>query len=452
DDSKFVRNSVTDKNGNVKIEGLSAGNFVAEFDADSIKTFISFAHIDTSTAMEMSDAALKPTGALTGKISLPHSADYAWVQIYGLEYAVKTDSAGNFRLDSLPAGVFRIRAISYGYSAILAEDLAEVYSNRLTDAGTIAMPSTGSEDPSTWKYSQVVSIDSLISEWMLPLFDSTVITLRLNTSNFDFTKANRDGSDLRVETIYGESVPFTIARYDVKAKRGVLKIRIPASFENDMLILRYGHENAINRSQSNIWKGIPDSTKFKLNSVLLSDFEKNTTGDNKAYLPQPIDTSYWFITKSSADSVTAKLTFEKADSGRTGICAHFAYTYTGSSVWSLLGVALPNGPNTLATLDSIEFYARGNGKISLAFEKNIWNATDSTGSRSKSWIHIAIDSSWVRYAIKPSDLLKADSSGGNLGWDSVKDSVTNISFFGSGGTGFYLDDIRLYGVDRDDLK
>lgn len=453
DTGKFVRNATTDKNGRVEIEGLPAGRFTVEFTDDSIKAFTEFLHTDTIEAQELEATALKSTGTLSGQITLPDSTSKAWVQVYGLDYKVATDSKGAFRLDSLPAGVLRFRAIAYKHAAILGEDLAQVYSEHVTDMGTVSLPSIGSEDPSTWKYAQVHYVDSLVSDWMLPLYDSTVITLRLNASNFNFAGAATDGSDIRVQNIYGENLPFTRVRYDADVKRATLRIRIPKTFLGETLILRYGHANAIDRSESNIWQGIPDSTRFKLSSVLISDFESNTTGNNRVYFPAPIDTSYWFIAAypANSDSSVSKITYESADSGRTGTCAHFAYTHIGNA-WSLMGVAFSNGAKSLATLDSIVFWARGTGKISLSFDKNVVDTTDSTYSQTKSWLTFAITTGWKRYAIKPSDLLAADNIGGNVGWKAVRDSVTNISFFGSGGAGFYLDDITLYGVDRNDLK
>jgi len=453
DTNEFIRNATTDKDGRVKIEGLPAGRFVVEFNGDSLKAVADFAHYDTTEAQELEAAELKPTGTLSGQITLPDNAKNAWVQVYGLDYKVATDSKGAFRLDSLPAGVLRFRAIAYRHTAILGEDLAEVYPARVTDMGTVTLPSVGSEDPSTWKYAQIHYVDSLVSDWMLPLYDSTVITLRLNADNFDFAHAATDGSDIRVQDIYGENLAFARVRYEADLKRAVLRIRIPKTFLGETLILRYGHANAIDRSVNDIWEGIPDSMRFKLSSVTVTDFESNTTGNNRVYFPAPIDTSYWFIAAypAKSDSSVSKITYENADSGRTGTCAHFTYTHIGNA-WSLMGVSFRHGTKSLATLDSIVFWARGTGKISLSFDKNVIDTTDSSYSQTKSWLTFAITAGWTRYAIKPTDLLAADNIGGNVGWKAIKDSITNISFFGSGGAGFYLDDITLYGVDRNDLK
>ena len=45
----------------------------------------------------------------------------------------------------------------------------------------------------------------------------------------------------------------------------------------------------------------------------------------------------------------------------------------------------------------------------------------------------------------PSKLDTADSNGGNVGWDAVKDRVTKIGIFGQMGTEVWIDDIEVYG-------
>ena len=45
----------------------------------------------------------------------------------------------------------------------------------------------------------------------------------------------------------------------------------------------------------------------------------------------------------------------------------------------------------------------------------------------------------------PSQLDTADSNGGNVGWDAVKNRVTKISIFGAMGTEVWVDDIEVFG-------
>jgi hypothetical protein len=120
----------------------------------------------------------------------------------------------------------RIRAITEGQTTILAEDLTEIHASRVVDMETVSLPAIGTEDPATWQYEKFISLDSLISDWMLPLFDSTVVTIRLNKDNFDFTQPASDGSDLRVENIYGENLSFERARWDTRTAQAVIRVRV----------------------------------------------------------------------------------------------------------------------------------------------------------------------------------------------------------------------------------
>ena len=449
DTNAFIRNETTDQYGWVEIKGLPQGKYTVEIRSNSLSVFATVDHRDTAVAEVFSELVLSPTGTLKGQIALSTDAKKAWVQIYGLDYVVATDSTGAFCFEALPSGVVRIRSIAEGYSSILAEDLSDVYASRIVDMGVIGLPAIGTEDPATWQYAKSFPLDSLVSDWMLPLYDSTIVTIRLNENNFNFSEAASDGLDLRVENENGEHLPYERVRWDSDPKRAVIRVRVSETLVSgpSFLVLRWGHTNAIDRAVNNVWVGIPDSVRRVLNSVWVDDFED---GDTATGFPDPIPACHWYI--SNSDSVTVSPTSEEGfaktletdTAGRGGIVAHLSYVSKGLG-WALLGTTL-GGYKSLATLDSIVFWARGNGIISLAFDKL------KTPTEGKAWAHLSLDSTWTRYTVKPTNLLDADSIGGNIGWDAVKDSVSNITFLGNSGTDFWIDDIHLYGVDRDDLK
>jgi hypothetical protein len=79
------------------------------------------------------------------------------------------------------------------------------------------------------------------------------------------------------------------------------------------------------------------------------------------------------------------------------------------------------------------------------------NLDSATGG--KAWTHIALDSTkWTRIRIRPTDFDTADNVAGNVGWNAVRSRVTTLTFMVNGGRDLYLDDIRMYGVDRDDFR
>lgn len=442
DSSLRTRNLDTDSKGRLLVRGLPIGSYIVEVRGENLKAIYKLTRLDTARVKWTQAIVAKPTGVLKGKIPLPKGSAKAWVQIYGLDYIAVTDSLGNFKLDSLPPGIHLIRSIVSAEKPLVAEDLAEVFSEKTVDVGLITPPSLGAENPNTWKYHSFIALDSLVPDWNYPLYDSTVITLRLDNNNFDFSSAATDGSDFRVETSWGNPLAFKIRRWESKLKKAVIRIRIKREeIENkDSLHIRWGRPNAINRSDENIWEGIPDSTIQKLNTVVVSDFENQS---KTILYPEPIAESYWYRTYT--ETATTLISYVEAGGGRKGYAAHYTYSYEKNEDWSLMGTYW-DGHKSLATLDSIVFWAKGDGKMSVSFDQN------ADSSSIKSWIHLDLNAEWTHHSIRPADLLPGDDIGGNVGWLKVRDSISNLSFFGNNGTGFWLDDIVLHGINRDDLK
>jgi hypothetical protein len=97
-------------------------------------------------------------------------------------------------------------------------------------------------------------------------------------------------------------------------------------------------------------------------------------------------------------------------------------------------------------MDSLVFWAKGTkgSNLFIAFEH---------GDAFKAWMLDTLDTTWKRIRIRPSDFIPASvPAGGNLGWVAVRDSATDLSFILNGGTSFQLDDIRIYGLNFDDLN
>jgi len=174
--------------------------------------------------------------------------------------------------------------------------------------------------------------------------------------------------------------------------------------------------------------------------VLFEDFEDSTYG--------------WYTTVSKYAS--AKLDADSAGLDREGLVAHMVYTNDSNYNWVLMGKSL-RGITDLSELDSVVFYARGvqdSGQwVSFSFDV-LMDSVDLEKfgyENGKAWVNMSVDSEWHRYVVKPDSLIPADSTrnGGNIGWDKVKDHVTNLNIFGGGIGGpfeIWVDDITIYGV------
>lgn len=297
---------------------------------------------------------------------------------------------------------------------------------------------SGSSSETENMLARAIPVDSLLPPWNRPVNGVTVATIRLDSSNFDFAKSSSTGLDLSVEREDGRLLPFEIAHWDSAAARARLHVRLDSSLlaGKRRIVLRWGLARIARSDPAAVWAAISDGQREDVNSVLIDDFEHGTLS---SLLPNG---NTWYVIQSDSVPVTTVPTLVPASLGRTGTAAYFSYI----KPYSLMGLAL-GGHRSLRSLDSMVLWARGTGVLLPAFD----NLDSGTGG--KAWTHITLDSTaWTRIRIRPQDLDTADNLAGNVGWISIRDRVSYLTFLVATGTEVYLDDIRLYGIDRDDLK
>ena len=286
-------------------------------------------------------------------------------------------------------------------------------------------------------------VDSLLPVWNRPSQSATVATLRLNQANFSFEESDSTGRDLAVETDAGKALPFEIVYWDKLARLGRLRILLDSSLlqRGDRFFLRW-NQPLLQRSDANsVWKAIPDSQRLALRSVLVADFEK---WSSSTLLPTRPD---WEVHAVDSFSVSS-MSFVSAGMGRSGSALSVEYK-SGSSGYLVVKTPLvaTRQARSLRAMDSIVFYARcsaRNTNIFLAFDHH---------DLFKAWTLDTLDTVWTRFRVRPQDFIPASNPhGGNKGWAAVRDSTTDLTFLVYGGTRIWFDDIRIYGVDREDLE
>lgn len=451
DTSLEIRNLRTDAKGKISCKGLPLGRYMVKAYGDSLGAFAEINHIDPNLGKTKTRLSLAPFGKMSGSISLPKGVHHAWVQVYGTESKTKTDSLGHFEIDGLASGIIRIRAITYEMASTLAETEVRIQSNQEAKVGNLESTQEIDEDLTTWRYSKTILLDSLVSDWMQPLVFPTVVTLNIDANNFDFSEAMTDGRDIRVLDDNGKSLEIDRVLWDVSQKKATLRIRLEEISVDSLstLTLLWGRPGALDLEPQDLWAGISDSLKFELYSVLVDDFEDQNI--ETAY-PSPIPLATWYLVPPEVglvvdSTLVADLTkaIQPAAEGRSGSAVHISYTQTIVPKYLLLGTKLGSGPRSLETLDSIVYWVRGSGGYTIAFDK----LTEPGG---KAWLHDSLTTSWVRKCVRPQDFMPADSLAGNVGWENVADSLTNLTFFAGEGNDFWIDDIRMFGVNRDHLK
>lgn len=290
---------------------------------------------------------------------------------------------------------------------------------------------------------RVISVDSLLGTWNQPAGQPTVATILLDASNFDFSRSTATGNDLRIEDSTGRPVPFHIAVWDSALKQGRIQAHIDTVLRRKgaKLVLSWGERLRPALSDSlATWSGVSDSVQQLVTSVLIDDFE---AGNLRTLLPGP--NLGWYTAASDTVAKVSRDSLKPAGMGRSGKAMMMVYDATAPR-YSLTGTAVAVQAVSLRSMDSLVLWVRGSGNLSIAFD----HLTNGTGP--KAWISRNIDSSWTRLSIRPQDLNPpVAGSKYSVGWVGVRDSVTHLSFLINGGSQLWLDDIRMYGVNRGDF-
>lgn len=288
---------------------------------------------------------------------------------------------------------------------------------------------------------RTLAVDSVLPAWN-PLLWGTVATLRFDRTNFDFSASTADGRDLRFERMDSTLLPFQVDVWDSAAGQGRVLVRLdpPMVLPWSSIRMIWGLHQASLSNPAAVWAGLPDSVGLLANSVKIDDFE-----DGNTYTSLP-SSAAWRMGSSTVYSVPTMQIVDVGGGGRANKAMHVAYS-TASPNYTVVAVSLASGPRNLRSLDSIVFSARGSGKIHVALE----HLTNSAGP--KAWMQFNLESSWTRKAIRPVDFDTTISVLENsYGWTTIRDSVTDLSFIVENGTDLWLDDIRFFGVNRDDLR
>ncbi|WP_294112415.1 hypothetical protein [uncultured Fibrobacter sp.] len=187
---------------------------------------------------------------------------------------------------------------------------------------------------------------------------------------------------------------------------------------------------------------------FEPDSVKILDFES----ENEEFFITDLGYSvigYMAATDTNTKTVpdineeVAKFVTE-AGAGREGRALHWKSS-AAVGKWSFFGswICKEESPCDISATDSIVFYARGTGVISIAFETL---GSSNVEGKTLAYDTLATDGEWSRRVIKPSNFKPRDDLYGNLGWDVVSKAMTTISIAAYDDTEFWIDDVVLYGV------
>ena len=193
---------------------------------------------------------------------------------------------------------------------------------------------------------------------------------------------------------------------------------------------------------------------FEPDSVKILDFESSSEeffitdlGISVEGYMRVTDTNV--VTTPDVDAGVASF-IEEAGAGREGRALHWKSSASFGK-WSFFGtwICKEESPCDISATDSIVFYARGTGVISIAFETL---GSSNVEGKTLAYDTLATDGEWSRRVITPANFKPRDDLYGNLGWDVISKAVTTVSIAAYDETEFWIDDVVLYGVKPSDFS
>lgn len=230
---------LTDSNGRFDISGVDPGVYRIEIiDAVSRTATLFSCSLGISGTVDLGTGILKPFSKITGNIDTAGNAGQRmFVQVEGLERLVQIDESGNFNIDNLPDGDFKIR-VTTGSDSLLAVSKINI------GAGD----STGIILVKGWFYSRRIYLNTTqFGAGVNENVTSFPLLIRLDHSNFDFTQTQDSGQDLRFTNPVGTPLPYEIETWDSTTNRAILWVLIDTVYGNcssQYIQMYWGNESA----------------------------------------------------------------------------------------------------------------------------------------------------------------------------------------------------------------
>lgn len=495
-----VADSYADEKGNFKVEIPAEGKYrlTVLHDGVAYSKELSrgeFAVVGESTAPDTVN--LSATAVMAGVVDIPEGDSSVWVGIVGTDVLVKTDAAGWFALPALPAND---SLVLYFASENFAQNLGSqsVYvtprESLMKDYRSVIPGDTSSRDTAqkgtATPLPQVLALmgDGSPAAYATvalraagAMADNYVVQNAMIESDLRADKQGRFDmewpakGDFRL-TVVKDGFAFSKV-YSAKELAGLDTVRLSATASisskvtlrsvdtavwvgvygldllvktnnvgayvlpnvpaNDELGIYFVTADSANGLYAE-WNAFaePNSTEFLSPVKVLQDFEDGASG--------------WYV---NTDSLKKGTTITPAvyakdgveyDSTRKSNLFHAKYKLANDDyAWALVGTSFVHYMN-LAAIDSVVFYAKGDGNIRLSLEnyidpsKNLKAATE--------WIKLSKD--WTRISVNPAELCVGSATDESCftTWSTIKGYVKQFHIFVQDGTEFYIDDVILYGA------
>ncbi len=245
--------TTTDNSGQFRIDSIKAGDYVIEINNNSSKAARLTCLVNTENDLILPADTLKPTSSISGLCILPEGFNgKLYIQIYGLErlFEINPENDG-YTVSGIPAGVYDLRIAAIALDSLFSR-LSEikVLSDAPANAGIMDMRSQNS-----YTYSSIINLNTTstgadITEDVI----NFPVLVRLNESNFDFSKANADGGDIRFFQ-NNKPLPYEIERWDFSAKNAAIWVKLDTIYgnsSNQSVVIAWGNSSLKTASKGSL--------------------------------------------------------------------------------------------------------------------------------------------------------------------------------------------------------
>jgi 5-hydroxyisourate hydrolase-like protein (transthyretin family) len=497
-----VADTYADEDGNFKVDIPAEGEYRLTVVHNGVAyskvlTRDDFAKVGISTAPDTVN--LVATAVFAGAVDIPDGSSSVWVGVTGTDVLVKTDAAGWFALSALPANdSLRLYFVSEDFKQNLGEQTVFVtpHESVMKDyRSEVKVPEdTLSKDTATTDTADSTPKVSLLLEDGTPATYATVALRKADARVEELAVCNTVvDSDMRADghgqfsmewpttgnyrlTVVKDGSAFSKV-YSAKelAKIDMLRLTATASISSKVTLQSsaeylwvgvYGLDILVktNNVGTYVLPDVPAQDSLGIYFVT-ADSSNSLYAEWKAYAepnrteslsPVKVLQDFedgadgWYINTDSLNKGTtitpAKLAKDgvEYDSTRKSKVFHGKYKLANDDyAWALVGTSFERYMN-FAVIDSVVFYAKGNGNVKLAMEN--WVTPSVNIKASTSWIKLS--SSWKRVVVNPADLCVGSANDENCvtSWNSMMGGVKQFHIFAQDGSEFYIDDVILYGA------
>ena len=481
-----VADGYADEKGAFEVKIPAEGKYrltVVHPDGVAFSKVVSRDDFDESNDKSSPDTVkLLATALMAGVVDVPEGNSNVWVGVLGTDVLVKTDSNGWFAFPALPANdSLQLYFVDADYEKNLGEESVYLkpresalkdYRTPDPDEGkVVVLQKDGS--PAAYATVALRAADAKAEDYVVQnmMVDSDIRTdengkfamewpekgdyrLTVVSDGFAFSKVY-DAKDLpdldtiKLSATASVSSKVTLRTADEFLWVGVYGLDVlvktndvgayvlPSVPADDSLSVYFITADSLNELYAE-WNTVAESnsTQF-LNPVkVMQDFE----GDGEG----------WYLNTDSlkkgteikpAQSVKEGIVY---DSTRKSNVFHGTYKLANDDyAWALVGTSFDHNMK-FSEIDSVVFYAKGNGNIRLSLE----NYVDPTKNLKAATEWISLSKDWKRISVNPAELCVgvATTESCFTSWSGVKSWVKQFHIFVQDGSEFYIDDVTLYGA------